>query len=239
MMSHMVDLMLVVPHPDDEVFSCGGLFSRMSQFNKRVATITLTRGGAGRTLGICSQEELPTVREVELRASLATLGVTDPFIYDYPDGGLMDVSDEEIVPKLIKHLQQLKPEVLLTFPPNGSNGHPDHVRTNQLVRRALALADHKIKALYYYASERPYDGAAREGFLPPEEIRAHHLPPTHYIEVGEFLENKMRAMGAYETQARSVLNFMRKYSRRLMFESFHRAFPVFPEGEGPRAVPWL
>ena len=77
--------MLIVPHPDDEVFSCGGLFTKMADTGKRVATVTLTRGGAGRTLGICPQAELPSVREAELRASLDVLGVSDVHIFDYPD----------------------------------------------------------------------------------------------------------------------------------------------------------
>ena len=48
----MIDLLLIVPHPDDEVFGSGGLFARMAAQGKKVATLTLTRGGAGRSLGL-------------------------------------------------------------------------------------------------------------------------------------------------------------------------------------------
>lgn len=73
------DLMLIVPHPDDEVFSCGGIFSKMSEAGRSVVTVTLTRGGSGRTLGLCTQADLPTLRERELRASLRVLGVQDVY----------------------------------------------------------------------------------------------------------------------------------------------------------------
>ncbi len=249
--SQNVDLMLIVPHPDDEVFSCGGIFTKMADASRRVATVTLTRGGAGRTLGICPQAELPNVREAELRASLDALGVGDVHIFDYPDfvpaadrgmatnRGLAGESEEEVAARLISLLETHKPRALITFPPNGANGHPDHVATNQLVLKALKDAEHEVESLYYFAAEKPYSGAAREGFLSPEEIRASHLPPTHVFDASPFVENKLRAMGQHETQARSVLTFMRSFPRRLLAESFHRAKPDYPESEGPRTVAWL
>ena len=245
------DLMLIVPHPDDEVFGCGGILSKLSEAGKRTVTVTLTRGASGRTLGLCTQAELPGLRERELRASLRVLGVSDIYIYDYPDfvpdaerglsenGGLSDVPEAEGVAELSRLLHKHRPHALLTFPPNGSNGHPDHVTTHAWVSRALEpLAE--PPTLYYFASERPYvSDVPRPGFLPPERVRELFLPPTHYLEVGPYLENKLRAMAQHESQARSVLAFMRTNPRRLLLESFHRAHPSYPPGEGARTVQWL
>jgi LmbE family N-acetylglucosaminyl deacetylase len=79
----MTDILLIVPHPDDEVFGVGGLLARTAASGRTVATLTLTRGRAGRTLGLCSQEELPALREQELRGSLAALGVEDVTVLDH------------------------------------------------------------------------------------------------------------------------------------------------------------
>ena len=247
----MVDLLLIVPHPDDEVFGCGGLFSKMAASGKRAATLTLTRGGAGRSLGLCAQTDLPDIREAELRASLDELGVQDVHIWDYPDflpdgdrgmehrEGLRDVSPDEIAPRISTLIDELKPEVLVTFQPNGSNGHPDHVMTHEFVFRALEKASYKPKRIYYYAGDRPYDGEARQGFLSPEDIAASHLYPTHYIHVDDFIEPKLRAMGKHKTQALSVMNFMDRLTRRLLIEGFHRVHPEVPKGETARTVSWL
>ncbi len=245
------DLMLIVPHPDDEVFSCGGIFSKMSEAGQQIVTVTLTRGASGRTLGLCTQAELPTFREREVRASLRVLGVQDVYIYDYPDfvpdadrglpqnGGLRDIPESEGVEELGKLLQRHRPKVIVTFPPNGSNGHPDHVITNEWVLKALEPLPFS-PALYYFASERPYvSDTPRAGFLGADELKAQFLPPTHYLDVGPYLENKLRAMAQHETQARSVLAFMRGNPRRLLLEAFHRARPSYPESEGPRTVGWL
>ena len=247
----MIDLLLIVPHPDDEVFGCGGLFSKMAAFGKRVATLTLTRGGAGRSLGLCPQSELPAMREKELRASLEALSVKDVFIWDYPDylpddtrgmdhrDGLQAIPGENIVPKIVSLIEDLKPRVILTFPPNGSNGHPDHVTTHKLVMAAIERSQHQLEALYYFAADRPYSGEARAGFLAPEEISKQNLYATHYVEVRDQLEPKLRAMAKHKTQALSVLMFMDVITRRLFHESFHRAYPAYPKGEGAVTVMWL
>lgn len=249
----MTDLCLIVPHPDDEVFGCGGLLRRMTQHGKRVATITLTRGGAGRTLDVCSREDLPEIREQELYRSLATLGVctSDAFVFDYPDfvtaadrgmearAGLQGVDQEELLGRLVPLLDELRPRVILTFPPNGANGHPDHVTSNRTVLAATTLMTVKPEALYYFASEQPYAGPVPPGFLPPDELARLHLAPTHYVQLGEEIEAKLRAMGQHETQARSVLMFMRRFARRLMVESFHRALPHTGEEPVSETVYWL
>jgi len=247
----MTDLLLIVPHPDDEVFGCGALFARMAAYGRRVATLTLTRGRAGRSLELCAREDLAAVREAELRASLAALGVEDVTILDYPDfvpdadrgipphPGLQSLDEDELVARAVDVIERVRPRTVVTFPPNGSNGHPDHVTANRVTLRALDAASAPVEALYYYASDHAYDGPARPGFLDPAVVRAGHLGPTHVVEAGAFLEAKLRAMGQHRTQALSVLDFMAKFTRRLSVEGFHRARPGVDGGEGPRTVPWL
>lgn len=249
----MVDLCLIVPHPDDEVFGTGGLIRRMTEHGKRVVTVTLTRGGAGRTLDLCSREELPERREDELIRSLAALGVPreDAHVFDYPDfvtaadrgmeprAGLAGVDRDEIEARLVRLLDELRPRVVVTFPPNGGNGHPDHVFTNTLVLAAIERMAEIPHELYYFASERPYQGAVPPGFLSNDEIARLHLAPTHYLELGREIEAKLRAMGQHETQARSVLMFMRRFARRLLTESFHRAMPAPTEESVAATVYWL
>ncbi len=245
---YRTDFCLIVPHPDDEAFGCGGLFSRLAAHGRSTACITLTRGGAGRTLGLCPQDELPALRERELRAALGVLGVSEQIVLDYPDFvtdgdrglshrlGLQAVPAAEIIEVLVAEIERLAPRVVVTFAPNGSNGHPDHVTCNELVVSALERAAHAPEALYYYASEAPYRGESPAGFLPAAEITARHLPPTHIIDVSDMIENKLRALGHHQSQARSIATFMQRYPRRFVVETFHRARPVYPEGEGARTV---
>lgn len=237
----MVDLLLIVPHPDDEAFGAGALLARTAAEGGHTAILTLTRGAAGRTLGLATREELPSVRERELRAALELLGVGDVTILDYqdyvpdddrglpPHAGLAAVPEEELLAQILAVVERTRPRTVLTFPPNGANGHPDHVTTSALVRRALEESEHRVEALYYYAGE-PFEGPQREGFLPEEEMRRLYLPPTHYVRAGDELAVKLSAIACHETQALSVLGFMRRFPERLITETFHRAFPPVEPG---------
>ena len=191
------------------------------------------------------------MREQELRASLAALRVAEAHIWDYPDflpdsnrgmehrDGLRALAENDIVPRMADVIQALKPKALLTFAPNGSNGHPDHVYTHLFTLKALELSGHSPERLYYFAAEKPYAGEARPGFMAPEEIAAKHLYPTHFVHLGTEIEAKLKAMGQHRTQALSVLSFMHYAPRRLHVESFHQAYPARAKDEGAETVLWL
>lgn len=248
----MTDLLLIVPHPDDEAFGAGALLARVATGGGRTAVLTLTRGAAGRTLGLCSREELPAVRERELRSALEVLGVADVTVLDHQDyvpdddrglpahPGLAAVPEAELLDAIVGTLERTRPRVVLTFPPNGSNGHPDHVTTSRLVRAAVERVTqrdgHGLEALYYYAAPASFVGPQRPGFLEEAEMHARYLPPTHFVDAGEFLALKLQALGHHATQALSVLTFMRRMPERLLVESFHRAWPPVAPGEEPRTV---
>lgn len=247
----MTDLLLVVPHPDDEVFGCGGVIARMRAHGRTVATLTLTRGRAGRSLDLCTRDQLPAMREAELRGSLAALGVEDATILDHPDfvpdadrglephPGLRAVPESVLMADIVAVLERCRPRTLLTFPPNGSNGHPDHVITHRLALAAAEVVATPPERVFVFASDMPFDQQAREGFLPPSEVRDLQLPATHHVDVGPFIEAKLRAMGNHQTQALSVLGFMRSMPRRLLVESFHRMTPQVPAGYGSQTVLWI
>jgi N-acetylglucosamine malate deacetylase 2 len=244
-------LMVIVPHPDDEVFGAGGLLAKMAEAGRRTATLHFTRGRAGRSLGLCPAEELADLREAELRAALDELGVSDVTIWDehdfVPDDdrgiarhtGLAGLPLDDLAGRVAAEIERVAPEAIVTFGPSGSNGHPDHVATYRIVAAALDRLPGHGARVYAYASERPFAGVARAGFLDAHEIARLHTPPTHVVEVDPWIETKLRAMGCHRSQALSVLEFMRRYPRRLRVETFHRLRPEADPGFGPRTVPWL
>lgn len=244
----MTEVLLIVPHPDDEAFGSGALLARAAATGRGAATLTLTRGRAGRSLELCTRDELPAVREQELRSSLETLGVRDVTIFDHPDyvpdadrglepdPGLAGVPRSRLVADVVASIERTEPRVILTFPPNGSNGHPDHVTTHEVVLAAMSAARHQPERLYYFASDQPFAGPQREGFLAADEMLARHLAPTHLVPAGRFLETKLRAIACHRTQALSVVTFMQRFPHRLQVESFHRAIPAVELGVGTIAV---
>lgn len=246
----LTDLLLVVPHPDDEVFGSGAMLARTAARGK-AATLTLTRGAAGLTLGLTTRAGLADRREGELRAALATLGVQDITILDYQDyvpdanrgmlehPGLVAADHAAVLAAVLDAFDRTRPRAVLTFPPNGANGHPDHCFTNAIVLEAFAKASTKPERLYYFASATPFVGPQRPGFLEESEMHARYLVPTHTAAAGAELVTKLSAMACHETQALSVLGFMRQHAARLLDETFHRAYPPVAAGVGMTVVELL
>ena len=145
-MSDGLKLLLIVPHPDDEVYGASGTLMGHLEAGSACGLVTLTRGEAGRTLGLCdTPEELARMREVELAACLEVIGLTTPEAqaggsvfehHRFPDKYLKDQPMEALTEVAREAMVRLRPEVVLTFPPNGSNGHPDHVTTHRAVKAA-------------------------------------------------------------------------------------------------------
>lgn len=243
----MTDLMAIVPHPDDEVFGLGGAWARTAAHGGRSLLVTLTRGRGGRTLGLCPPHELGDVREGELREAAARLGVGELVLFDHHDfvpdddrgvprdPGLQALAPAGLEGELARIIDRAEPKALVTFGPNGSNGHPDHVTTHLLVHGALRRARHRPARIYHYAAPDPYDGPERPGFLPPERIRALHVPVSQRLVLTrEELQVKLAAMACHRTQALSVLTFMQRFTGRLFEETFVRVDadgrPVAPDG---------
>lgn len=212
-------LLLILPHPDDEVYGASGTLMTYLAEGHACGLVTLTRGEAGRTLGLCDgPEELARMRAVELSACLEVIGLTTTpgslhEQHQFPDKYLKDHPFEELVETAREAMERLRPETVLTFPPNGSNGHPDHVTTHRAVKAAWdRLPAGTRPALWYYASTTPPEN---------ESLRADWLPPNIERDVSAYVTRKLQAIACHRSQALSTVDFIRKYPDRVTEETFH------------------
>lgn len=125
---HRLKLLLVVPHPDDETFGSGGTILDFLAQDAPVGIMTLTCGEGGKTLGLCeTRADLAELRNQELSACLEALGLTAHAgsvheQHAFPDGSVGG-HIEEITRLTAQALRRWRPEILLTFPPDGPNGY--------------------------------------------------------------------------------------------------------------------
>jgi LmbE family N-acetylglucosaminyl deacetylase len=202
------DLLIIVPHPDDEAFGAGGTLIDYAGRGLKTGLITLTRGDQGKDLGLATRETLAEVREEELRKCAAVLNIDYLEICRYPDKGVAD--HPEAVDFILWRLMLLRPRALITFAPNGSNGHTDHVATSKWVREAVRRYAEPLK-LFYYTGPKPNPGF-EDTWLPPSHFR-HLSQPT--------AERKLQALSHHRTQALSVMQFFERFPFRLNLETFH------------------
>lgn len=142
-------------HPDDETYLSAGVMARGIAQGERVVCVTATRGEAGSL----DEERWPpatlaSVREAELETALATLGVTEHEWLGYPDGGCDNIPLEEAVIKLEAIFDDVQPDSVLTFGPEGMTGHPDHKAVSAWTTEAFDRSG-KPGASLYYATVTP------------------------------------------------------------------------------------
>ncbi len=116
-------------HPDDEAYLSAGLMAEFRRRGDRVVVITATLGEHGTDdPARWPPALLGARRQNELRASLAALDVDELRLLGYEDGSchLHDGTD-----LIAAHIDDIQPDVIVTFGPDGMTGHPDHKVVSQ------------------------------------------------------------------------------------------------------------
>src|SRR5262245_48747675 len=161
-------LLLAAAHPDDETLGFGSVLVKYAREGVETFLLTATRGQRGRYLGHPvgspehpGPEELGRIRERELHEAAAALGIADVALLDYEDQHLDRADAREAIAAIARHIRRVKPHVILTFPPDGAYGHPDHIAISQFATSAaMAAADpafdpaspaYAVPKLYYLA----------------------------------------------------------------------------------------
>jgi len=116
-------LLVLAPHPDDEVIGCGGLVALHSDDRRSVRVVIATNGAAGRS-GDQNEGDLVATRERESRAGLSILGVGDVRFLALPDRQLGEHIDE-LIDLLEREILDFHPDLIAV--PSPVEIHPDHV----------------------------------------------------------------------------------------------------------------
>ncbi|MFB7331986.1 N-acetyl-1-D-myo-inositol-2-amino-2-deoxy-alpha-D-glucopyranoside deacetylase [Streptomyces adustus] len=177
-------LLLVHAHPDDESINNGATMARYAAEGARVTLVTCTLGELGEVippeLAHLSGDALGEHRLGELAAAMSELGVKDFRQLGgpgrYRDSGMMGLPDnddpacfwqadvDEAAAHLLDVILEVRPQVLVTYDPDGGYGHPDHIQAHRVAVRAAELAADAglpIPRVYFNRMPRP---VAEEAF---------------------------------------------------------------------------
>jgi LmbE family N-acetylglucosaminyl deacetylase len=147
--------MVVVAHPGDEAFGFAGAIATAAAEGAYVVVVCATRGYFDRRLRIKAPapggrnrdatqpigwRNLDTVREDEMRRSVAVLGVRVLRMLDYAEDELPTADRDLLVGRIVETIRMHRPEVVLTFGPDGVTGDRDHVVLSEAVTAAVSAA---------------------------------------------------------------------------------------------------
>jgi LmbE family N-acetylglucosaminyl deacetylase len=137
-------ILAVYGHPDDE----GQVTGTMASFLAAGAAVTLvcaTRGEVGEISdpALGTPDTLGYVRELELRAAMAQIGLSDVRFLPFRDSGMAGTPENEdprslhqqpaetVVAHLVAVMREVRPHAVFTWDPSGGYGHPDHIAVHR------------------------------------------------------------------------------------------------------------
>lgn len=191
-------ILVVLAHPDDPEFFCGGTLSRWAAQGHTIHYCLLTRGDKGVREEAADPHVLASTREVEQRGAADVIGVKDLVFLDFEDGYL--VPDLNARRKVTRAIRKFKPDIVMSCDPTYIFGeaninHPDHRAAGQIV----------VDAVFPAAGNPLYfpDLITEDG-LEPHSIRELWLSvtgsPNVTIDVTTTWEQKIRALHCHVTQ---------------------------------------
>jgi LmbE family N-acetylglucosaminyl deacetylase len=217
-------ILSVWAHPDDEAYLAAGIMAAATQAGQRVVCVTATKGeGGSPDPDRWSPEQMADIRERELYACLEVLGVDEHQWLGYVDGSCHEVAVAEGVDKLEAILDDVRPDTVLTFGPDGHTGHPDHRAISAWMTEAHRRArGRRLDARLHYVTQTPewiddFGGPWRaiDAFPAwlPTSTRADRLS-IEIVLPAELADRKVAALGRQASQTDGV--------RTLLGEDFYR-----------------
>lgn len=161
-----MNILYVFPHPDDESFGPAPAIAAQRRAGHDVHLLTLTKGEATKQrfrLGI-DKKEMGDIRFQEMQCVEQVLGLSSMSVYNLPDSGLKEMDPAEIEQVIREHVEQIKPDVLVTYAVHGVSGFEDHLVSHAVVKSVfcdMQRADKaypKRLAFYTHFSENTGDG---------------------------------------------------------------------------------
>ena len=174
-------VLAVLAHPDDESFGLGGTLALYAQRGYETYYVCATRGEAGTVdeEHLKGFKDTAEMRTDELMRAAKELGLKEVHFLGYRDSGMpgMEANQhpdaqinhpiEEVAGKVVKHIRDIKPDVVITFDPIGGYKHPDHIHIHKATVLAFANAEDenfhpesgegfKPQALYFQVFPRSF-----------------------------------------------------------------------------------
>lgn len=208
------NLVAVFAHPDDERI-VGPLLARYAREGHDVYLLIATDGSKGirEHAGVPAGDSLARVRAEEARCAAEALGIHPPILLGLEDAGLASFASlERLRQELRRVLRDVKPDVIISFGPEGGTGHPDHRLVGAVVTEVVQSGGAGIPQALYY----PSVPAERMRDAPPARPEVTAIPQKHLSIAVPFapedLEAARRAFACHYTQyTRAEMNAIMRY----------------------------
>jgi LmbE family N-acetylglucosaminyl deacetylase len=188
-------------HPDDEAYLSAGLMATARDSGQRVVVATATAGEDADPAGDGA------LRRKEISASLAVVDVREHHWLGYVDGQCAGIPVDAGAARVRRLMQQVRPDTVVTFGPDGLTGHSDHIAVSRWVDQAWNSEGRRAVLLHATLThdfhERWGQLSAEHGFWMPGGVPpavADSAGALRVAATGSVAHRKLAALRAHASQ---------------------------------------
>ena len=183
-------VLVIAPHPDDEVLGCGGTMALHSKKGDEVYLCIVTKAYAPDW-----SEDFKKNRKREVANANKILGIKKTYFLDFPTVKLDTIPQKELNDSIFKIVDKVKPEIV--YIPHRGDLNKDHRLVFEAALVAVRpLADPKVRKVLSYETL-----SETEWGLPSVTFT-----PNVYVDILNTIKTKIEAMKAYESEMRQYPN---------------------------------
>lgn len=193
-------ILLVLAHPDDESFICGGTLAKYAQEGVQITLVCATKGEMGRRVGnppSVTRETMYKVRERELDEACRALGISNLHYLGLLDKTVEFADERLMIGRIAQFIREIDPDVVLTFHEQ-YGGHPDHCAIGKFCTAAYHEVNRtrsdneKPNYLYFISMGDRMKNPEPYGYSPSQITR---------IDIERFHKQKLAAFRAHRSQS--------------------------------------
>ncbi|MCC7365727.1 MAG: PIG-L family deacetylase [Dehalococcoidia bacterium] len=185
--------MVIVAHPDDAEFICGGTVAKWCAEGWDVYYVVVTGGDKGTHDPEMHPEKLAAIREEEQRAACRVLGVRECILLGFPDGFTVD--DHDLRAQIVRLLRLYRPDVVITW---DAFRHTFNHRDHRIVGTAAADAIYPVVRDRLFHPEHEDEGL--ESHQVNEILLAGTDSPDYSVDITAHWETKVDAILCHTSQ---------------------------------------
>lgn len=184
-------ILVVAPHPDDDLIGCGGSIAKHLKNGYEVFVAYVTYGDAE-----CSEfksEEFTKIRKQETLEAASVIGLEEENLF-FLEEKPWRLNEERIRFKLLELIRHVQPSVC--YIPHATDAHVDHRIVGQIALDAIVMAPSK-----WFREYRSVIDPLPNAVVLAYEVWTPLTSPNYIEDINEFMEIKLAALKQHRTQA--------------------------------------
>ncbi len=199
-------VMVFTPHPDDDLFGCGGTLALLARNQNKIIIVIYTNDNKGSFDLEMTSERLARIRKAEEEAAMGTLGIPKENLIwlGYNDGELEYAEPKALCGQATKLIRQYRPDVVFSVDP-GEWYERWHKTDHRMAGFNTADAIRAAEFHLYYPDHLLVDGL--KPYRVPLMMFYYAATEANYtVDINDVIELKLKAASQHVSQWEPSIN---------------------------------